>query len=194
MPLTITDAMHSAIAGARLQGEARVVSFAEKTRRAILARNGVQPLDYDQPREVVLPQDTSASYWVEEIRPGLVCRVLSLSSRPEAGHPCALADADLGAVLVDYGFTHTLEQISANGGVTRASYPVQAAQKGTIITVIEPIHGDLSALRGSSAQSATLLDPATIPVAVVSAGSMMLSSVDRDIADAIDGIDMGEPA
>lgn len=192
--MTITDAMHSAIAGARLQGEARVVSFAEKTRRAILARNGVQPLSYDQPREVVLPQDTSASYWVEEIRPGLVCRVLSLSSRPAARQPCALADADLGAVLMDYGFKHTLEQIAASGGVTRASSPSEAAQQGTIITVIEPIHGDLIALRGSTPQGTTLLDPATIPVAVVSAGSFPLSSVDRDIANAIDGIDLGETA
>lgn len=190
--------MHAAIAGARLHGESRVVSFAEKTRMAVLAANGVDLFEHDAPREVPLSSGTTATYWIEEVRPGLVCRRLTLTQtlRPSAGEmEWDTSRDDLSAILGDYGFKNSLDRLGEAGGVRHEYLGAQDR-----ITVYEPLSGDLSALEslcGSETDQRipALLDPATMDVvAQVGAAHSMSDQVTSDMARAIDRIDLSEPS
>lgn len=144
---TITEADEAKIKELRALSEAseNVISFADMMKRVEQANRGI-PTGFKD-RNITLEWGWDVTYTVEEHRPGVPCRHLSMSS-PKAGKtPIPMA---MDMITQKFGFVNRL--VDGQGAPTQhpAVYFEPLSHGGHAVNVIEPLTGDFTALAVST--------------------------------------------
>lgn len=141
---TITEADEAKIAELRARAEAQenVISHPKMMERVRQAQAGVPTGLRDQ--NITLEWGWDVTYSVEEHRPGVPCRHLSMSSPKSGMTPLPMA---MDMICQKFGFTHRLVDDQDHPLDHPAVYFEALRHGGHAVNVIEPMSGNFDDLR-----------------------------------------------